>query len=106
MKRLFLVPVAVLIGFSFAGCGASEEGTTDPSGTKTKDYTSIQEREFQNADEYYDYGDFDRIKVIHLSDGTKCVLYHVGNGDSDDSGGGITCNWPQPTQSPSSLSTP
>jgi hypothetical protein len=88
------------MGFLFVGCGAQgDETTQDPTGTRTKDYGSIQDREFAQADQYYDYGDFDRVKVIHLPDGTECVLYHVGNGDSDDNGGGVSCNFPVPTDS-------
>ena len=94
MRRALAAVCLFVATISLVGCGAQGDETTDngPVGTKQKDYGSIQEREFREADQFYDYGDYDRVKVIHLDDGTECILYHVGNGDnSSPESGSIAC---------------
>lgn len=86
-KFLFmaLIPAVFLVG-----CGADEDYVEEGTpGTKDKGYDSNTEREFREPDEFYDFGDYDHVKVFRLADGTRCVLTHNNN----QGGAGITCDW-------------
>lgn len=85
-----------MVGFLLLLTGCGTDASTDESpdnapGKTDLGYSSITEREFAQPDEFYDYGDFDRVKVIHLNAGT-CVLYQVGDGDGAGTGS-IACDF-------------
>lgn len=86
-KFLFL---ALIPAIFLVGCGADEDYVEEGTpGTKDKGYDSNTEREFRTPDEFYDFGDYDHVKVFRLEDGTRCVLTHNNN----QGGAGITCDW-------------
>lgn len=83
--------------YSLTACGGSEY--EDPNsgsgvGQKDKDYGSTAEREHLAPDEFYDYGDYDFVKVFRLKDGTQCVLAHNNN----QGGEALVCDFKQPVQ--------